>query len=135
VDDTTEPGLEQVYRDYLAVLDARRLDELDRFVHDRLTYNGQAWSREDYRSRLAEDVRTIPDLRYDVELLVPGADHVACRIRFLCTPQGDFRGLPTKGRRLSFVEHVFYRFRAARIEEVWSVIDTDAVRRQLADGG
>jgi predicted ester cyclase len=35
------------------------------------------------------------------------------------------------GRRVSFVEHVFYRFRDGRIQDVWSVIDTDAIRSQV----
>lgn len=29
-------------------------------------------------------------------------------------------------------EHVFYRFREGRIAHVWSLIDRDEVRRQLA---
>ena len=126
--------LERVYRDYIAALNDRRLDDLDRFVHDRLTYNGEAWTRQTYRDRLADDVRTIPDLRYDIDLLVVGADHVACRIRFDCTPQREFLGIEAAGRRVSFAEHVFYRFRENRIEEVWSLIDTDAIRRRLAEG-
>jgi predicted ester cyclase len=130
---TTVHGLEQVYRAYLAALDERRLDDLDRFVHDRLTYNGEDWTLDRYRSRLAEDARSIPDLRYDVRLLVTGPHHVAARLWFDCTPRHDFLGIPATGRRVSFAEHVFYRFRDDRIEDVWSVIDTDAVRRQLCD--
>jgi predicted ester cyclase len=134
MDRTTGHGLEQVYRAYLAALDERRLDDLHRFVHDRLTYNGDDWTLDRYRSRLAEDARGIPDLRYEVRLLVTGPDHVAARLWFDCTPRHDFLGIPATGRRVSFAEHVFYRFRDARIEHVWSVIDTDAVRRQLSDG-
>jgi predicted ester cyclase len=100
-------------------------------VHERLVYNGEEWSRERYRERLADDVRTIPDLHYDAELLVVGAEQVACRIRFDCTPRGPFLGIDAGGRRVTFAEHVFYRFRAGRIEEVWSLIDTDGIRRQL----
>ena len=124
-------ALEQVYRDYIAALNDRRLDELDRFVHDRLGYNGAQWTREDYRARLADDVRNVPDLHYDVQLLVVADDHVACRIWFDCTPQREFLGVPADGRRVGFAEHVFYRFRDGRIAEVWSLIDTDAIRRQL----
>ncbi|WP_232375429.1 ester cyclase [Mycolicibacterium baixiangningiae] len=32
---------------------------------------------------------------------------------------------------MSFAEHVFYRFRAERIVEVWSLIDKEAIREQL----
>jgi predicted ester cyclase len=32
---------------------------------------------------------------------------------------------------VAFAEHVFYRFRDGRIEQVWSLIDTDALRDQM----
>jgi predicted ester cyclase len=40
--------------------------------------------------------------------------------------------LAPAGRRVSFPEHVFYRFEDRRIVEVWSVIDKDTVRQQLS---
>ena len=123
--------LEEVYHRYIAVLNDRRFEDLDRFVHDRLTYNGEPWTREQYQSRLADDVHNIPDLRYDIQLLVSDSDHLAARLWFECTPQREFLGIDARGHRVSFAEHVFYRFRANRIEQVWSVIDTDAVRSQL----
>ncbi|MEU8819412.1 ester cyclase [Actinoplanes sp. NPDC048796] len=51
---------------------------------------------------------------------------------FDCTPQQSLLGIDVDGRRVSFAEHVFYRFHDDRIAEVWSLIDTDGVRRQLA---
>lgn len=123
--------LEQVYRDYIAALNDRRFDDLDRFVHDRLVYNGDEWTRERYQALLADDVRTIADLHYDIRLLVTGPGHVACRLWFDCTPRREFLGIDAAGRPVSFAEHVFYRFRDNRIEQVWSLIDTDGIRRQL----
>jgi predicted ester cyclase len=38
-------------------------------------------------------VRRIPDLHYAVDLLLTGGDHVACRLAFDCTPQGEFLGV------------------------------------------
>lgn len=124
--------LEDTYREYLAALNGRRFDDLDRFVHDRLTYNGEQWSRDDYKARLADDVRQIPDLRYEIQLLVVDSDQVACRLWFDCTPQDTFLGIDAGGHRVAFAEHVFYQFRDGRIESVWSLIDTDGIRRQLS---
>jgi len=123
--------LDRIYRDYIGALNDRRFNDLDRYVHDRLVYNDEEWTRERYRALLVDDVRNIPDLRYTIQQLVVGPDHVACRIWFDCTPQHEFLGIDAAGRRVSFAEHVFYRFRAGRIEQVWSLIDTDGIRRQL----
>ncbi|GLZ45489.1 ester cyclase [Actinomycetospora sp. NBRC 106375] len=124
--------LEETYRAYLACLNERRFEALDGFVHDSLRYNDAPMTRDDYRDLLVGDVAAIPDLAFVVDLLVVRGDHVACRLAFDCTPRGEFRGLPVDGRRVSFAEHVFYRFADGRIAQVWSLIDTDAVRRQLA---
>lgn len=124
--------LERTYRSYLAALNERRFDDLESFVHDQLTYNTASITRQQYASMLAEDVRAIPDLHYEVQLLVAGDDHVACRLWFDCTPQRAFLGIDPNGLRVSFAEHVFYRFRDQRIDQVWSLLDTDAIRRQLA---
>ncbi len=124
--------LERTYREYIAALNDRRFADLDRFVHDQLTYNGESWSRARYQELLADDVERIPDLHYEIQLLVVGPDQVAGRLWFDCAPVGEFLGIDVGGRRVSFAEHVFYRFRANRIEHVWSLIDTDGIRTQLA---
>jgi predicted ester cyclase len=124
--------LEQVYRAYLDALNSRRLGDLDQFVHDQLVYNDESITREQYAQLIAEDVHNIPDLHFTVDLCVAGDDVVACRLWFDCTPEHEFAGIAPTGRRVAFAEHVFYRFRDGRIERVWSLIDTDAVRDQMA---
>ena len=125
--------LEHVYRDYITTLNERRFADLNRFVHQEIAYNGELWTRERYQSLLTEDVRHVPDLHYSIALLVVGASHVAARLWFECSPRREFLGIDTRGQRISFAEHVFYRFHEGRIQEVWSVIDTDGIRRQLSD--
>jgi steroid delta-isomerase-like uncharacterized protein len=125
--------LEAIYRDYLAALNERRLDDLVRFVHDELTYNDKPMTRRDYQDLLARDVAAIADLFYDADIIVAAADRVACRLIFQCTPTHDFLGFTPNGRRLTFAEHVFYDFRDGRIAAVTSLIDRDAIQTQLAE--
>ncbi|MDD7942285.1 ester cyclase [Actinomycetospora lutea] len=121
----------EVYRAYLACLNERRFDDLDRFVHEAITYNGAPMTRGEYRDLLVGDVTTIPDLVFTVDQLVVQGDRVAARLWFDCTPRGEFRGLAADGRRVAFAEHVFYRFADGRIAEVRSLIDVESVREQL----
>jgi len=127
-------NLGEVYRAYLDALNARRWDDLGRFVHDRVVHNDRPMSRQQYARMIAEDVRRIPDLHFAVDLLVTQGDVVACRLWFDCRPAREFAGIAPTGRRVTFAEHVFYRFRAGRIEQVWSLVDTDAVRDQTRSG-
>ncbi|MEJ2884954.1 ester cyclase [Actinomycetospora aeridis] len=124
-------SLDEIYRAYLTCLDERRFGDLDRYVHDTITYNGAAMTRARYAGLIADDAAAIPDLMFVVDRLVVAGDDVAARLWFDCTPRGGFRGVPVNGRRVAFAEHVFYRFAEGRIAEVWSVIDVEAVREQL----
>ena len=128
----TAAELEAHYRSYLDCLNSRRLDDLDAFVHDELTYNGTPLTRAGYRALLEDDIAAIPDLFFGVDLLIAGRDQVACRIGFHCTPEREWRGLRPNGKPIAFAEHVFYAFRDGRIAEVWSLLDHAAIEQQLA---
>jgi predicted ester cyclase len=123
--------LSDVYRGYIACLNGQDWARLEEFVHQDVCRNGQRLGLSGYREMLERDFREIPDLRFDIQLLVSDPPHVASRLLFDCTPAGVFLGLPVNGKRVSFTENVFYRFREGKIEQVWSVIDKAAVEAQL----
>ena len=80
---------------------------------------------------LERDFEEIPDLQFNIELLVCEPPLVASRLRFDCRPKGLFLGLPVNGKRVVFAENVFYQFRDGKIAEVWSVVDKAAIEAQL----
>jgi predicted ester cyclase len=80
---------------------------------------------------LVENFEQIPDLYFDIQLLVAEPPHIAARLRFDVTPKGEFLGLLVNGRKVTFAENVFYKFREGRIQEVWSVIDKAVIEEQL----
>ena len=123
--------LEERYRGYLACLNERRFHDLPQFAHDPVVHNDRTLTIAEFQDLLRKDATEIPDLRYDIDLLVVQGNQVACRIRFDCTPAGAFRGIPAAGRTISFAEHVFYRYEDGKIAEIRSLIDMDAVRAQL----
>jgi steroid delta-isomerase-like uncharacterized protein len=123
--------LSDLYRDYIACLNARDWPRLGSFVHDEATHNGRALGLSGYRAMLERDFREIPDLRFDIELVTCDPPNVAARLAFDCTPTAQFQGLPVNGRRITFTENVFYEFRDGKIAQVWSVIDKAAIEAQL----
>jgi predicted ester cyclase len=127
----TRAELADVYRAYIACLNAQDWEKLGQFVHDGACHNGRRLGLSGYRQMLERDFAVIPDLYFNVELLVTDPPHVASRLRFDCTPKGQFLGLDVNGRRIAFSENVFYLFRDGKIEQVWSVIDKPAIEAQL----
>lgn len=119
------------YRDYIACLNGQDWTNLEQFVSEDVTYNDQPLGLLGYREMLEGNYRDIPDLHFDVELLVCGPSHVASRLRFDCAPIATFLGLQLNGRRVTFTENVFYRFGGGKIEAVWSIVDKAAIEAQL----
>lgn len=127
----TEASLAEIYRDYIACLNAQDWPNLGRFVDDDVRHNDRRLGLAGYRAMLEQDFRDIPDLQFIVELLICEPARIACRLRFDCTPKGAFLGLPVNGRKVSFAENVFYEFRDTKIRDVWSIIDKAAVEAQI----
>jgi predicted ester cyclase len=127
----TSAELSEIYRSYVACLNAQDWPRLGDFVDTSVSHNGRQFGLAGYRAMLEQDFRDIPDLYFKIELLVSDPPHVASRLAFDCSPKGRFLGLPVDGRRVAFAENVFYAFRQARIVRVWSVIDKAAIEAQL----
>jgi predicted ester cyclase len=128
----TDKDLGEIYREYIACLNAQDWERLGDFVSENAKHNGRPFGLGGYRAMLKRDFEEIPDLFFDIRLLVVDGSNVASRLWFECTPRALFMGLAVNGQRVRFAENVFYRFHEGRIEEVWSVIDKAAIEAQLA---
>jgi predicted ester cyclase len=127
----TRSDLAGIYRDYIACLNRQDWPALGQFVHDEVTHNARPLGLPGYRAMLEQDFHKIPDLRFNIELLISDPPDIAARLTFDCAPVGTFLGLAVNGKRVSFCENVFYRFRDGKIWQVWSVIDKAAIEAQL----
>ncbi|CAN7430770.1 ester cyclase [Mesorhizobium sp. LjNodule214] len=127
----TKTYLANIYRDYIACLNSQDWSKLGQFVDDEAIHNGRRIGLSGYRGMLESDFEDIPDLYFDVRMLISDPTYIASRIAFDCTPRGRFLGLDVDGRRVSFAENVIYEFRGGKIVEVWSVIDKAAIEAQL----
>lgn len=123
--------LADIYRNYIACLNRQDWPNLGRFVHEDAVHNGRRLGVSGYRAMLEKDFDDIPDLYFDVRMLISDPPCVASRIQFDCSPKGTFLGLPVYGKRVSFAENVIYEFRNGKIVEVWSIVDKAAIEAQL----
>ena len=124
-------GLADVYRDYIACLNQQDWPKLGHFVSDDAIHNGRRVGLSGYRDMLKRDFAEIPDLHFNIRMLISDPPYIASRLGFDCTPKGAFLGLDVGGKKVSFTENVFYEFRREKICEVWSVIDKAAIEAQL----
>jgi predicted ester cyclase len=127
----TKAALSEKYRAYISCLNKQDWTNLGRFVGDQVHYNGNLIGLSGYREMLEKDFEAIPDLRFNIQILISDPPYIASRLAFDCTPKGELFDLPVNGRRISFTENVFYQFQNDKIERVWSVIDKAAIEAQL----
>src|SRR6516162_3036796 len=127
----TKTDLSDFYRDYIACLNKQDWPMLEQFVHDEVCRNGQQIGLSGYCKMLEKDFSEIPDLHFNIQLLISDPPYIASRLSFDCSPKGRFLGLDVNGKRVSFTENVFYEFRGEKIMQVWSVIDKAAIEAQL----
>jgi predicted ester cyclase len=127
----TRTDLSHIYRAYIDCLNRQDWPRLGQFVHDDAIHNDRRIGLSGYRDMLERDFAEIPDLSFNIQLLISDPPYVASRLAFDCTPKGTFLGLGVNGRRVTFAENVIYEFRGGKIVQVWSVIDKAAIEAQL----
>ena len=125
-------SLSDLYRSYIDCLNRQDWAQLGIYVDDDVEHNGRPLKLSGYRDMLVRDFEDIPDLRFNIELLICEPSHVAARLAFECSPKGEFLGLSINGRMVSFAENVFYKFKNFKIASVWSVIDKAAIEAQIS---
>ncbi|UVK41670.1 ester cyclase [Mesorhizobium sp. AR10] len=123
--------LADIYRAYIACLNRQDWPQLGQFVDDGAIHNSRRFGLSGYRAMLEQDFDEIPDLHFNIQMLISDPPYIASRLAFDCTPKGMFLGLPVNGKRVSFAENVIYQFRDAKIVEVWSIVDKAAIEAQL----
>ncbi|MFK0334062.1 ester cyclase [Rhizobium sp. NPDC090275] len=127
-----EESLADLYRAYIGCLNSQDWENLGTYVGQDVRYNGQVVGLDGYRQAREAEFRAIPDLHFDVRILIADDTTVASRLNFNISPQGTFLGLPVNGRRISFSENVFYEFTDGKIANVWSIVDKAAIEAQLS---
>src|ERR1700761_1644698 len=93
--------LQQIYRGYIACLNRQDWPLLGQFVADDVVYNDRRTGLSGYREMLEKDFHEVPDLYFEIQLLVSEPPVIASRLRFDCTPRRTFLGLPVDGKKVS----------------------------------
>jgi predicted ester cyclase len=118
---------------YVQCLNERRADDLALIVAGELTHNGQRMTRQQWwDGPVGQHLTAVPDQTWTIEDAVIAEGRIAVRYQDSGTPTGRWIGLEPTGARISFREHVFYTITSGRITGIWSVFDSETVRRQLS---
>ena len=90
-------GLADTYRSYIACLNRQDWAALGQYVHDEVTHNARPLGLSGYRAMLEQDFRDIPDLRFDIELLMSDPPGIAARLKSIARRSVRSLDLPSTG--------------------------------------
>lgn len=126
--------LRAVYERYLAAINAHEFDRMGEFAHETLTFNGEVISRDDYVDAILGHLEAVDGFAWHLEDVIVEGDRVSTRLRDTGTPVKEWLGLQPTGASVEFTEFCVYRFREGRIEQMWYLLDSQTIERQLTAG-
>ncbi len=120
---------------WFAAGDAGDYDAFDEYLHPDvvvhapmgLSTKGLEAEKEVWKKALA----AMPNIRHDIQEAITGGSTIAARAIVTGTLQGEFGGISATGKSFKIDQAVFAHIRAGKASEVWEIVDTASLMRQL----
>jgi len=125
------PNLREFYDRYIAALNARDFDAMDKFIHDEVTLNGQPARRDDIVAVQRNEVGSVPDLHWVLTNLIVDGDRLGAQLINTGTPAKKFVGVQPTGASFKVVEYAVYQVIDGRFKHMAAIHDAEEVKRQL----
>jgi predicted ester cyclase len=127
-----DSDLREFYLRYIAELNAHRFDQMDEFIDDRTTLNGEPATRDDLIAVQKADVAAVPDLHWELQELLFDGDRLAARLVNTGTPVKEWLGVEPTGASFKITEYAIYQVRNGRFVHMTALHDAGEMLRQLA---
>jgi steroid delta-isomerase-like uncharacterized protein len=124
-----------LYQSYLDLCNAHDFAGMASFYTPTITVNGAPMEPGAVTAQFAPIISGFPDWHWDVRHLVVDVDTIVVHFTVTGTHRGTFAGVEATGRRVSVQEFTLYRLEDGKFAEVWDLLETDAVLRQLTEAG
>jgi predicted ester cyclase len=128
----SDSDLREFYLRYIAELNAHRFDQMDEFIDDRTTLNGEPATRDDLIAVQKADVAAVPDLHWELQELLFDGDRLAARLVNTGTPVKEWLGGEPTGASFKITEYAIYQVRNGRFVHMTALHDAAEMLRQLA---
>ena len=103
----------------------------DRYFGERVLFNGDEMTREDFGSVVGYFRSFLPDLHVTIEDQVAEGNKVATRVTFRGTHEGEVEGIAPTGRQVEFRGFAIDHLADGRVIEMWHEMDMHGLFQQL----
>jgi predicted ester cyclase len=125
--------LRAFYDRYIAALNDRDFDIMDKFIHDEVTLNGKPATREDILAVQRDEAGSVPDLHWVLTNLIIDGDRLGSQLVNTGTPAKEFVGVKPTGKSFEVTEYAVYQVIDGRFKHMAAIHDAEEVKRQLGD--
>lgn len=123
--------LRAFYDRYIAALNDRDFDVMDKFIHEEVTLNGKPATRDDILTVLRDEAGSVPDLHWVLTNLIIDGDRLGARLVNTGTPAREFVGVKPTGKSFEVTEYAVYQVIDGRFKHMAAIHDAEEVKRQL----
>lgn len=127
----SDSDLRRFYLRYIEELNAHKFDQMDEFINERTTLNGEPANRDDLIAVQKADVDAVPDLHWELKELLFDGDRLAARLVNTGTPVKEWLGVAPSGASFEITEYAIYQVRDGRFVHMAALHDAGELRRQL----
>jgi steroid delta-isomerase-like uncharacterized protein len=99
------------------------------FLHS--AFGEDVYGPEGYKKFVSATRNAFPDAHFTVEDIFAEGDKMAARWTMTATHQGELRGIPPTGKKVTVWAISIYRIVEGRIVEAWERYDTLGLMQQL----
>lgn len=119
------------YQRYVAAANTRDFQFIASIFAEDVSVNGVQVKRADVIAGLTWLVDAVPDLVWHLDDLVVEDDRLAAKLRDKGTPTKEFLGFAPNGAQIEFAEYTHYKVKAGLFVEMWYMLDTAEIAKQL----
>jgi predicted ester cyclase len=123
--------LRAFYDRYIAALNDRDFDVMDKFIHDEVTLNGKPATREDILAVQRDETGSVPDLHWVLTNLIIDGDRLGAQLVNTGTPAKEFVGVKPTGKSFEVTEYAVYQVIDGRFKHMAAIHNAEEVKRQL----
>lgn len=117
--------------------DAGHLDRFHELLHDDVVVHApfglSTVGLEAEKESWHRAVTAMPELRHDFQVVVIDGEMESARCVVTGTLRGTYGGISAIGRSFTVDQALFARTRHGKIAELWEIVDTEALLRQLRE--
>ncbi len=89
-------------------------------------------SRDEVMAGIAQRLKTIPDLKWEIKEILVAGNHVTVRGEATGTPSGELMGTPTNGKSFRLMSIDVHTIEGGKIARTYHVEDWQGAFRQLS---